>query len=264
MVFVGAFAVVVLAGLVLAYWNVGGPEARRRDREVEPDPRDLEPEVRHPYRARVRRVAMRFTPRVSGAGTAAVVAASFAFAAVALPLSLQLPRWIEAEAVLGLWWIALSTTFAVLLFRGYRLKDDFFFVPFWKRPKVTKGAKGAAGNGAPDLGCPDLGCGGCGDPGEAVIVFLALAVVLLVVFGLAWVVAGDRASDRAVCRLLDPPPGDHARRTRHPWLRRPWRARRAVGDDLVDDLPGAVRGDRVGRPRSDKLRAAPRLLAGEC
>jgi hypothetical protein len=182
-------AVVIVAVLILAFWDRGGARAARRDRDVE----DVDPEVllagpAHPYRARVRKAAVRLGPRVSGSVTVAILGAAFLLSAVVLPLSFDLARWIEIELVLGAWWAALAAMFSVLLHRGFRLRDDGVFVPFWQR-------RGEAGSrsegGGSSLGWLDsCGCDGCsGVDGEGALFALALAVVLAVLFGAAWVVA---------------------------------------------------------------------------
>ncbi len=56
--------------------------------------------------------------------TTAVLLATLAFTAAAVPFALHLPRWIEAEVVTGTWWVAWSAVLAVLAYRGHTLHDD--------------------------------------------------------------------------------------------------------------------------------------------
>ncbi len=175
---------VVLAGgaLILAFWDRGKTHAERRDRDQPVEEERALPIAAHPYRARARTLALRLSPRLSGAWTAAAVGAALAVSAVVLPMAFKLPRWVEIEVVLGTWWAVLFVTLSVLLHRGFRLRDDFVFVPFWRRPS-GKGGKGSL----PDLG---LGFDGCsGVDGEGCLVALAAIVICGLLFGLAWVVA---------------------------------------------------------------------------
>jgi hypothetical protein len=115
-------------------------------------------------------------------------------AAVLLPVSLHWPRWVEAEVVLGAWWLIVGTTLVVLLFRGFRLKDDWvYFAPWETPPGSTRAAKaGGGGSGCSSTGlegCTPDGCDGCsgiGDAGEAIVVVIAAAVALAVTFGAVW------------------------------------------------------------------------------
>ena len=181
-----AGAVVIGAALILAFWDRGGARAARRDRDMEEDHDALLAAPAHPYRARARKAAVRLGPPVSGSATVAILGAAFLLAAVVLPLSFDLARWIEVELVLGAWWVVFGTTFAVLLYRGFRLRDDGMFVPFWQRRREARSS-----GGGPNLGWMDsCGCDGCsGVDGEGALFALALAVVLAVLFGAAWVLA---------------------------------------------------------------------------
>jgi hypothetical protein len=50
--------------------------------------------------------------------------ATMTASAVALPGLFHLPRWIEAEMVIGIWWVGWVVALTVLLHRGWRLSDD--------------------------------------------------------------------------------------------------------------------------------------------
>jgi len=141
----------------------------------------------NPYRAHVRRAIHAVSPRVSGTATALIVLGSFGGAAVLLPASLKLPRWLEAEMVLGAWWGIVTLALTALLYRGFRLRDDYvYFVP-WSRPAAgdtggPKARSGGSGCSAGD-GCGDVG----GLDGEGALIALAVMVAIAVAFGAAWI-----------------------------------------------------------------------------
>jgi hypothetical protein len=101
------------------------PDIRQREPDLELGP-DLLQRARSPYRARIARVAVRAAP-LSGRTTALVLFAAFAVSAVALPLGLHLPRWLELELVLLAWWLAVATLLVTLLYKGWRLAHDHRF-----------------------------------------------------------------------------------------------------------------------------------------
>ena len=148
-----------------------------------------------PYRAGVRRVVLAASPRVSASATALVMLLCFVASAVLLPASLHLPRWVEAELVLVAWWTIVTATLSTLLFRGFRLRDDYVYFAPWNRPAKLdspsggKTMKSTSGSGCSDagglVGCGDLS--GCGEAGEGAAVVALAAVALAVAFGAAWV-----------------------------------------------------------------------------
>jgi hypothetical protein len=204
LVFGGVVAFVV-GGLIAATARSGSrKEVVRREDDEEPvsAPGAMDGSA-HPYRASARRVMMAVSPRVSGKVTALVVVVSLFAAAVLVPASVRLPRWIEAEMVLGLWWVVLAVTLVVLLYRGFRLKDDLvYFVP-WDRPAPPgkdDGSKSPRSAGQKDLslgskpgGCVGDGCSGIGGDGcssidgEGAIVVVVVVVALGTALCAAWV-----------------------------------------------------------------------------
>jgi hypothetical protein len=78
----------------------------------------------HPYRGAMRRAARRLAPPVSAPAAVAIVGGALVVIAAALPGAMRLPRWIELEAVLAAWWLVWTVTFAVLLYRGWRVAGD--------------------------------------------------------------------------------------------------------------------------------------------
>ena len=182
-------ACVVLIAAAVAYFIGGSLEIERRDREAEASFTEIP--APHPFRQRARNVAVRLAPRVSGSLTALAVAVPFAVAAILFPKLMKQQAWVEAEVVLAVWWFVFASVLAVLLYRGYRLKDDYLFVEPWKRFGGTGGGKGKARGGV-SRGCDSLsGCDGCGGgfDSEGVVVVVLAAVAIAVLLGGAWVLA---------------------------------------------------------------------------
>jgi hypothetical protein len=184
----GGGVAVLVAGLIGASArDASRPDVVRREPEETDTPMEgAFAGTGNPYRAGARRVMLAVSPRVSGKVTALVVVASLVAAAVLVPASLRLPRWIEAEMVLGIWWLVLAVTLVVLLYRGFRLKDDLvYFVP-WDRPAAPDkpGTEGPNRRGLGSGGCVGDGCSGVDGEGAAVIVVVVIALV--VALGAAW------------------------------------------------------------------------------
>lgn len=166
--------ILVLAVLIAAWRLHGRAKSRRAGFSVRTRSADAEPpraDAPAGYRQgrapiRVRRVA----PPVSGALTALIVGSSMALAAVAFPSMLQLPRWLELEIVVALWWGVWTLTFVTLLYRGWRVARDL---------KSIKGVGGPKKRGS-IFGKPsswgDAFSAGVDLDGCLVILALALAV----------------------------------------------------------------------------------------
>jgi hypothetical protein len=107
------------------------------------EPRRLATGEGHPYRAHARRVLRAATPHLSGKATALTIAASFLVSAGLVSKSLHFSRWIEAEMVLGAWWLITASTLAILLYRGFRLRNDYAYA----LPGVSGGAPTSIGLG---------------------------------------------------------------------------------------------------------------------
>jgi hypothetical protein len=185
---------VILAAIVAIVVRSGrGVELEKRDREAALEP-PIERAPLHPYRQRARHVAMALSPKISGSGTALALGASFLMAAAIFPKALDLPRWLEAEIVMGICWLVMTVVLTALLYKGYRLKDDYVFVsPFRKQPKAPQVAaqagvtpqkrswKSSCGDGCdPGSGCTSL-------DGEGFALMLAVVAIALVLGGAAWV-----------------------------------------------------------------------------
>ena len=138
---------------------------------------DSVPPVGNPYRTRLRRVVRALAPPLSGRATAVVMALSLALPAIAVPLSLGLPRWLELEIVLGSWWLIWAGALGVLLYRGFRLSDDYVLrAP--RPPWVGKEWN------AVSVGCADAGCSALA--AEVTVIVLVAAAALALAFGAVW------------------------------------------------------------------------------
>jgi hypothetical protein len=196
-----AIAIAGLAGGIIIAWPTFSEamEVGRREDEEAPTEQVVIEGGGSPFRAHARRIVLAASPKVSGGATALIVGVSLAGAAVLLPFSLHLPRWIETELVLGAWWLIVTVTLVVLLYRGFRLKDDWVYFAPWDvpmphstadgssakspKPKASGGCDSGIGGCAPD-GCGD-GCSAA--DGEGILIVIALAVVAIALFGAMWI-----------------------------------------------------------------------------
>jgi hypothetical protein len=190
----GGLAAILVAALIAASArDRNAPEVAPRDPDDAPPSQELLPTPGSPYRAQARRVLLAVSPRVSGKATAAVIGASLIASAVLVPWSMHLPRWLEAEVVLALWWLTLATTVSVLLFRGFRLRDDLVYFAPWDRPAKVDGGPAPAGRFGSSRGCSPDGCSTTGDgctgiDGEGCVAALVIVAVLGAALGVAWIV----------------------------------------------------------------------------
>lgn len=134
----------------------------------------------HARAARARRALAALAPSLSARSTALAALAAMVFSSVSFPALLRLPRWLELEAVLALWWLGTTLGLFVLLYRGYRIEDDHFFQAA-DVPRISSGLESVDPSGC-ETGCGD----GCGD--VLGMIALALAAALLAVCSLfvAW------------------------------------------------------------------------------
>ncbi|MEO8178806.1 MAG: hypothetical protein ABI895_08240 [Deltaproteobacteria bacterium] len=97
------------------------------------------------YRAVVLHASRLVASPVSGVWTTVVLLSCMTTVAIAIPWLLRLPKWIEAEAVVALWWAVWGAVLTTLLYRGWRLADDHVLAPPrapWARPRsATRGAE---------------------------------------------------------------------------------------------------------------------------
>jgi hypothetical protein len=160
----------------------GGPAVELSLRTHEEAPPDQPVAAAHPYRARLRQLGMRVVPRVSGKVATLFALLSLGLCAVLFPTVLKLPRWVEAEAVLGAWWATLALVLGVLLYRGIKIADDF---RFRLNPLGKRDDEGSA-NFLSDLP-------GCFDPGisdaEGCVALLVVLVALAALVGASFLIA---------------------------------------------------------------------------
>jgi hypothetical protein len=140
----------------------------------------------HPVRARLARIAFVPDQAISARTTAVIVGFCLLVSGVLLPVALRLPRWIEFEIVLAVWWALLAGLLAVLLLRGTRVREDHEFRVRWnlpelesEKPQPTETTNWWHVVDLADPGC--VGFDGCG----GMLVGIVLAAVA---FAAAWFV----------------------------------------------------------------------------
>lgn len=153
------------------------------ERRAQAEPPAVPPGARvgRPYRAALRRASRLVASPVSGLWTSVLLLACMGAAALTVPWLLHLPRWIEAEAVIAIWWSIWCIILTLLLYRGWRLSDDHVLA----QPRMPWGApKPARDPSSPDASASDgLGCLEVLD-----LEVLLVVLVLIVVLGVAWLV----------------------------------------------------------------------------
>jgi hypothetical protein len=119
------------AVVTLTAWRMWRKAERRRRGhviatvpETAPRPPRAAALEHHPFRGTLRRLRRRVAPPVSGVTAVAVVGGALLLAAAVVPGVLRLPRWIELEVTLGVWWLVLAVALGVLLYRGQRVARD--------------------------------------------------------------------------------------------------------------------------------------------
>ena len=172
-----SFAVIACAASIyLAVKKTKPGEMRIEARPNETPTVQPSAKVGRPYRAAFRNASRIVASPVSGVWTATLLLACMFVAAITLPGLLHLPRWIEAEVVIVVWWAVWTTTLGVLLYRGFRLSDDHVLAlprAPWARSEESK-------RKANDVADALSGCdptGGVDADGCAVV---AVVVVLLI------------------------------------------------------------------------------------
>jgi hypothetical protein len=63
-------------------------------------------------------------PHVSGKAMAAALALCFVLTGLLVPVILRKPIWIDAEFVVGTWWLIWVVVLAAMLYQGHRVSDD--------------------------------------------------------------------------------------------------------------------------------------------
>jgi hypothetical protein len=192
---VGAIIVLIAAVFIARSGRSAQSQAlEHRDPDDEPDVFEESPGPRG-YGAGARRVLMAASPRISGSATALVLMACFGASAVLMPATVRLPRWVEAELVLGVWWAIVSVVTTTLLYRGFRLRDDFVYFAPWNRPSAPGEAKSGIGGSPKAIRTskdgrswpnPFEGLQALNDA-EGCLVLLAIVIFAGLALGAAWV-----------------------------------------------------------------------------
>jgi hypothetical protein len=119
-------------------------------------------------------------PSISGKLTALLLVACLAVAAIVLPLAAHMPRWIEFELVLGVWWVVWWIVLGWVLFHRMEVEDDAEMPRGgWLRDHIGDSAL----NGCGDYGgCSDAE--GCGTAIAGLIAIVAVALAVLFVIEL--------------------------------------------------------------------------------
>jgi hypothetical protein len=130
--------ILVAVGLALTVRSVrrGPTESITRRDSAEPALGDTLSAGPHPFRGRFARVAQRALPPISARWTTAILCVAFAVAAIAVPVSLRLPRWIETEIVVGVVWALFFGVLSALLYRGAKVKDHHALRMRWELPSL--------------------------------------------------------------------------------------------------------------------------------
>lgn len=144
----------------------------------------------HPYRVALRRATRVMAAPVSGLKVAGLVLLAMLCVALALPNLLHLRRIVEFELVAVGFWLLWGLTGTVLLYRGHRVAHDHVLATPrspWKflsdDPKPDTLYKEQTRNDRWFKGCLNLS--GCGLD----FVSMGVVTILLVAFGLAWLLA---------------------------------------------------------------------------
>jgi hypothetical protein len=136
------------------------------------------------------RFARATVPRTSARTTAIVAFVALVTTAALVPLPLHLPKWIEAEIVLVLWWLIGIVAIAWVLWRGRSIAQDHGFRAPWDRV-AAPGAKSGSGSSrggsssAGGRGTNWLDPSGCADA-EGCLAMLLGIVLVVVAIGAAW------------------------------------------------------------------------------
>jgi hypothetical protein len=108
-------------------------------------------------------------PVVSGKWTVVWLLCCFLFTGALIPLVMRLPKWVEFELVIAIWWVLWAIILTKLLYRGEQVIDDF----------QRKEARSWFNTKDHDLS----GCDGCGHgadvEGCAIIIGLIAALTLV-------------------------------------------------------------------------------------
>ena len=131
------------------------------------------PETPIPPPPRRPRLAQRLRlPVVSGKWTVLWLVCCFALTGVFIPLVLHLPKWIDFEIVVAVWWFLWALILVKLLYKGEQVSDDHQH----HEPRDWFGL-----NNTSLSGCGDAGCA-LGADAEGCLVVLGLIAALVLVW----------------------------------------------------------------------------------
>lgn len=130
-----------------------------------------------PYRGAAPPAAVPFITKASAKRLTIGILAALAFTATAVPFAVHLPRWIEAELVVGVWWLLLGSVLAAVAYRGSKVEDDH------------RSSPGSAVDlsGASSLAKASWGLDAAPDIEGCLVAIVVMAVVAIALFG-AWLV----------------------------------------------------------------------------
>jgi hypothetical protein len=125
-------------------------------------------------------------PRLSGKASAAWLVICFGLTAALIPMVLRLPRWVDFEIVLALWWAIWLAMLTRLLYTGQRVTDDhqmrepriWFSSDKPKQKEQKKDADGGWWDG--------FSWGLVVGDGEAMVYGCLIVIGLIILAGLAW------------------------------------------------------------------------------
>ena len=125
-------------------------------------------------------------PRLSGKASAAWLVVCFGLTAVLIPMVLRLPRWVEFEIALALWWAIWLVVLTRLLYTGQRVAEDHQMREprSWfpsDRPKQKEQKKDADGGWWDGFSWGLV----VGD-GEAMVYGCLIVIGLIILAGLVW------------------------------------------------------------------------------
>jgi hypothetical protein len=163
------------------------PLVREASHEPSTEAARLADAAKHGHRgAPLPKVALR---RTSTRATVLLVLACLSFTAAALPFAVHLPRWVEAEVVLGAWWLTWSVVLAVLAYRGKPLDETHRLeirAPFASSAPVAVAPPPApARTRTRWFDCFDLGSA---VDAEGCLLVLAVGIVVGIALAAAWLV----------------------------------------------------------------------------
>ena len=141
-----------------------------------------------PYRGGRTKARLPGARMVSGRATALLLLGTFAATALALPFSMNLPRWVEWEIVFGVWALALAATLTTLLYRGWHVAHDHRMVVLSDRFSRSHRSESYGATRSSRWSWWNLADGGGSADIEGCFGAVVIAMAALVSFVAAWLV----------------------------------------------------------------------------